>query len=103
MNSVERQQELALAPRIASRDAHDRVAALLYEIVVDGSQFGPCDLPQAEDREWLLGAMAVPIQAAADAALDSLSRSMTRAVASGPNGLLARLQQSHCGKEFGRQ
>lgn len=55
------------------------------------------------NREWLLGAMAVPIQVAADAALDCLSWSMTRTTASGPDELLARLERSNCGKEFGRQ
>ena len=47
--------------------------------------------------------MAVPIQLAADAAIDCLAWSMTRAIAKGPDGLLSRLERSDCGKEFGRQ
>lgn len=74
-----------------------------YEVLVEGTEFGPCDLPRTGDREWLLGAMAVPIQVAADAALDCLSWSMTRTTASGPDELLARLERSNGGKEFGRQ
>lgn len=65
---------------------------MLYEILVEETQFGPRDLPEAEDREWLVGA-----------ALECLSWGMTRAIASGPNGLLARLERSHSDKEFGRQ
>jgi hypothetical protein len=47
--------------------------------------------------------MAVPIQEATDAALESVSWSMAQALERGPDRLLARLERSHCGAEFGRE
>lgn len=103
IEAVEREQLRAVARRIASADAHARVAQVLYEVLLEGTQFGPCDLPQPQDGDWIRGAMAVPIQEATDAALESVSWSMAQALERGPDRLLARLERSHCGAQFGRE
>jgi hypothetical protein len=74
--------------------ARDRVSAALYESLVDGLSFGPCELPRVEEREWLRGAIAVPIQEATNVALRTLAWQITRALEQAPSGLLDRLDQS---------
>jgi hypothetical protein len=103
ITSIERQQLLWLTQRIASDEARTKLAEVLYEVMTESTQFGPCDLPAAEDREWIRGAMAIPIQAATEAALELLAWSTAQAISHGPDGLLTRLERSHCGEEFGRQ
>lgn len=46
--------------------------------------------------------MAVPIQVAADAAIDFLVWSTTRVLEGAPDGLLRRLEYSHQGEGLGR-
>jgi len=84
-----------LARRIASDHARDKVAKALYEAVTDGLEFGPRDLPLAEDREWVRGAIAVPLQEATNAALDLLAWHIGQALERAPNGLLDRFEASH--------
>jgi hypothetical protein len=84
-----------LARRIASDHARHEVAKALYEAVVDGLEFGPRDLPRAEDRAWLHGAIAVPLQEATNAALDILVWRIGRALDGAPNGLKERFEESH--------
>jgi hypothetical protein len=81
--------------RIETEYARDRVAKALHEVVLDSVGFGPCDLPTRDDREWIRGAIAMPIQEATDAALRVLARRLTQALDRAPDGLLDRLDASH--------
>ena len=84
-----------------SEHARDRVAKALYEAVVEGLEFGPRDLARAEDREWIRGCIAVPLQEATDAALEVLAWSMSRALERAPDGLLDRYVESHHLEDLG--
>jgi hypothetical protein len=97
----EAQRLLAIERQIATEFARGKIAGAMYEVLLEGMEFGPCELPQAEDREWIRGAMAVPLQEATDAALASLSWGMVRALERAPNGLLDRFERSHRWQELG--
>lgn len=86
---------------IDSAWARARVAEALYDVVVRGMEFGPCDLPRQSDRDWLRGAMAMPLQDATDAALQSLAWEMSLALAHAPEDLLERLDHSRRWQELG--
>jgi hypothetical protein len=88
------------ARHIATVYARDNVTKALYEAVVDGLEFGPRDLPLADDREWIRGNLAVPLQDATDAALEVLIWSVSRALERAPNGLLDRFEHSHRADEL---
>jgi len=103
IDAEEREQLRGVARRIATAEAHARVAQALYEVLLEGTRFGPCDLALPRDCEWIRGAMALPIQEATDAALESVSWSMAQALELGPDRLLARLERSHRGSELGRE
>ena len=90
-----------IARHIASQYARDRVARALYEAVVEGLEFGPRDLPQADDREWIRGAIALPLQEASDAAVEVLVWSVSRTLERAPNDLLDRYVRSHHLQELG--
>jgi hypothetical protein len=81
--------------------ARDRVAEALYEVLLDGLTCSPCDLPAADDREWIRGALAVPIQDTTSEVLRSLVWEMTRVLENAPDGLLDRLDRSHRRSQFG--
>jgi hypothetical protein len=81
--------------------ARDRVAEALYEVLLDGFTGAPRDLPEANDRDWIRGALAVPIQQTTSAALRALVWEMTRALSEAPQGLLERLDRAHRRSEFG--
>lgn len=84
-----------IARRIACDHARDKVAQALYESIVEGLEFGPRDLPRASDREWVRGAIALPLQEATTIALDVLVRSIAQMLDRAPNGLLDRFEASH--------
>jgi hypothetical protein len=90
-----------IARNLASEYARDKVAKALYAAVVDGLEFGPRDLPLAEDREWIRGAIAVPLQEASDAAIQVLASSVGRALELAPSDLLDRYARSHHLQELG--
>ena len=90
-----------VARHIATEYARDNVMKALYEAVVDGLEFGPRDLPYAEDREWIRGNLAVSLHEATDAALQVLIWSVSRALEQAPNGLLERFERSHHSEELG--
>jgi len=87
--------------QIATEYARERVATALYEVILDGMQFGPRDLPSCEDREWIRGAIAVPLQEATEVALRVLATSLTTALERAPNLLLDRFEASHRWVELG--
>jgi hypothetical protein len=89
-----------VARHIASEYARDNVMKALYEAVVDGLEFGPRDLPLADDREWIRGSLAVPLHDATDAALQVLIWSVSGALERAPNGLLERFERSHYSEEL---
>ena len=99
--STEHQRLLAVERQLSTAFARDRVAQALYEALLQGIEFGPCELPQPEDREWIRGAMAIPLQEATDAALQFLSWGITRALERAPDGLLGRFERSHRWQELG--
>ena len=81
--------------------ARDRVAEALYDVLLDGLTCSPCDLPAADDREWIRGALAVPIQDTTSAALRSLVWEMACVLENAPDGLLDRLDRSHRRSQVG--
>jgi hypothetical protein len=97
----ERDRCRLIARHLASEYARDKVAKALYEAVVEGLEFGPRDLPQADDRDWIRGAIAHPLQEASDAAVEVLAWSVSRALERAPNGLLDRYMRSHHLQELG--
>jgi hypothetical protein len=84
-----------IARGVASEYARDKVAAALFEAVLLGLEFGPRDLPLAEDREWIRGNIAVPLQEATDAALQVLVMSVARTLERAPEDFLDRFERSH--------
>jgi hypothetical protein len=90
-----------IARHVMSEGARDKVAKALYEAVIEGLEFGPRDLARAEDREWVRGSIAVPLLEAADAALEVLAWSMSRALERAPDGLLERYVGSHHLEDLG--
>jgi hypothetical protein len=90
-----------VARHVATEYARDNVTKALYEAVLDGLEFGPRDLPLADDREWIRGNLAIPLQDATDAALEVLVWSVSRALEHAPNGLLDRYERSHQLAELG--
>lgn len=57
-----------------------------------GSGHAICPMP--EDREWIRGCIAVPLQEATDAALEVLTWAVARSRQQAPDGLLERLERS---------
>jgi hypothetical protein len=90
-----------IARHVVSEHARDRVTKALYEAVVDGLEFGPRDLARADDREWIRGSLAIPLQEATDAALEVLAWSVSRTLERAPNDLLDRFVASHHLAELG--
>ena len=90
-----------IAGHVATDYARDKVSRALYEAVVEGLEFGPRDLPRADDRDWIRGNLAIPLQEATDAALEVLTGSVTRTLERAPNGLLDRFEESHHLEELG--
>jgi hypothetical protein len=90
-----------IARHVASEYARNKVAKALYEAVLEGLEFGPRDLPQADDRDWIRGAIAHPLQEASDAAVEFLVWSVGRALERAPNDLLERYVRSHHLQELG--
>ncbi len=87
--------------RIATDRARHALALALFEAVVDGIEFGPRDLAGATAREWLRGAVAIPIQETADVALDALVWRLADLLGRAPTGLSERFASSHEGEELG--
>ena len=90
-----------IARYVAGEYARDRVATALYEAVVQGLEFGPRDLPRAEDQEWIRANIAIPLQDATDAALQTLVRSVSLTLEQAPDGLLDRFERSHHLEDLG--
>lgn len=87
---------------LATSYARDRVAEALYAVLLDAFTGASCDLPDAIDRDWISGALAVPIQRTTSAALQALVWEMSRALGSAPEGLPERLDRAHRRRQLGR-
>jgi hypothetical protein len=87
--------------RIATVHNRDTVMHALYDVLCDGIDFGPRDLPTADDRQWLRGALAVPIHEATEVALHALVWHMAEAIERAPSTIRGRFERSHDGEELG--
>jgi len=72
--------------------ARDQVSRALFEVVVDGLHLSPCRLPDG-DRDWLRGALAMPIHDATNVALDVLAWRIERILDGAPQPLRERLDR----------
>jgi hypothetical protein len=97
----ERDRCRVIAGHVACDFARDKVVKALYESVVEALEFGPRDLPRLEDREWIRGAVAIPLQEATDAALQVLASSLARTLSRAPEGFLDRFDGSNHLAELG--
>jgi len=50
--AVDRRSD-AIAARVATAYARDRIAQAVYEAIIAGIDIGPCALPAPADRAWL--------------------------------------------------
>jgi hypothetical protein len=91
----------ALERWVATAHSRDTITKALYEALLDGLDFGPRDLPMQEDREWLRGAVAVPLQEATDVALHSLIWNLAETFERAPDRIRERFDASHEGAELG--
>ena len=90
-----------LRRRITTDQARRALALALYEALADGLEFGPRDLASPADREWLHGAIAVPVQESADIALDALVWRVAILLERAPDRVGPRYARSQDGKELG--
>lgn len=88
---------------IATTFARDTVAKAFYEVILDGVEYGPREIATSEDREWLQGAIAMPIQEATELALHDIARRLANAMERAPTRLLIRYDSSHAGQEVGAE
>jgi hypothetical protein len=93
----------AIERHIATTYARDTVAKAFYEVILDGVEYGPRDLATSEDREWIRGAIAMPIQEATELALHDLARRLGHALERAPGGSVTRYEASHAGQEVGSE
>ena len=89
--SVDR-RSAAIAARVVTAYARDRVAQAVYEAIIAGIDIGPCALPTPADRAWLRQAIAVPIGQATDAALETLRGALGECLGDAPPDLVLRLE-----------
>jgi hypothetical protein len=87
--------------RVATAHNRDVVTKALYDVLIDAIDFGPRDLPLTEDREWMRGAVAVPLQEATEMALQSLAWHIALAFDRAPARIGDRFERSHEGEELG--
>lgn len=87
--------------RVATIHSRDTVTKALYDVLLDAIDFGPRDLPLPEDREWMRGAVAMPLQEATDAALHSLVWNITMTFERAPARIRDRFDRSHEGEDLG--
>jgi len=87
--------------RVATVHNRDVVTKALYDVLIDAIDFGPRDLPLTEDREWMRGAVAVPLQEATEMALQSLAWHIALAFDRAPARIGDRFERSHEGEELG--
>lgn len=95
ISTHDRHRAQLIARGVVSEYARDKVMTALFEAVAHGLEFGPRDLPLPQDREWIRGNIAVPLQEATDAALEVLVASVSRTLERAPKDFLERFEASH--------
>jgi hypothetical protein len=86
---------------VATIHSRDTITKALYDVLLDSLDFGPRDLPLPEDREWLRGAVAMPLQEATDAALHALIWNISEIFERAPDRIRERFDRSHEGEYLG--
>lgn len=99
--SLEQDRCQRVARSLANGSARETVATALLEIALEGLEFGPRDLPLAEDRDWIRGHVSSPLQEATDAAFRTLVSSLSQELERAPRGLLDRFERSHDLEDLG--
>lgn len=94
MDRARHPQLKAIQRQIETAFARDAVSKALYAVIVEGMELGPCSLPIAEDREWIRGAIAVPIQEAGEVALEVLAWRLAQALDQAPERLREQFERS---------
>jgi hypothetical protein len=101
VNEVKRFSVEIVERQIHTEFARDAVAKALYAVIAEGMAFGPRDLPTPEDREWIRGAIAMPIQDAMEIALRVLAWRLSQSLDRAPAELRERFESSHRWTELG--
>jgi hypothetical protein len=70
-------------------------------VINDGLAVGPRDLPARSDRDWIRGAMAIPIQETTNVALHALAERLAEALDRAPTELVSRVSTSDRWVELG--
>jgi hypothetical protein len=91
----------AIERQISTEYGRDKLAKALYEVIVDGLAFGPRELSTPDDRDWIRGAIAMPIQETTDVALHVLAWRIAQVLERAPDGLKDRLRSSPRWVELG--
>lgn len=102
MGAIPSETRIQLLERsVATAHSRDTLTKALYEVLLDGLDFGPRDLPSPEDRDWLRGAVAMPLQEATDVALHSLIWNVAQTFERAPTRIRERFDLSHEGESLG--
>ena len=101
IETPERTRLRTVARHVATEHARDMVSKALYDVVVESIDFGPGELPTPEDREWIRGAVAMPLQEATEVALDVLAWRIARTLEGAPGTLRERFDRSYVGADLG--
>ena len=75
--------------------ARDQVGRALFEVVLDGMELGPCGMPAGADRDWLRGALALPLHEATGVALEVLAWRISQLLEGAPQQLKERFDRIH--------
>lgn len=87
--------------RVATSHSRDTITKALYDVLTEAIDFGPRDLPLPEDRDWMRGAVAVPLQEATDVALHALIWNVAETFERAPDRIRDRFDRSHDGEDLG--
>ena len=93
-SEMKRSRLRTLNRHLGTEYARDQVGRALFEVVIDGLELGPCRLANAE-RDWLRGALAMPIHDATEVALDVLAWRIDRILEGAPEPLRERFDRDH--------
>jgi hypothetical protein len=101
MQSTDQARCRAIERQISTDFGRDKLAKALYEVIVDGLSISPRELSAPGDRDWIRGAIAMPIQETMDVALHVLAWRLAQVLERAPDGLNDRLHASHRWAEVG--
>ena len=95
MTDLARRSRLRTLQRHLATDyARSEVGRSMFQVVLDGLELGPRSLVAA-DREWLRGALALPIHEATQVALEVLAWRLDRILEGAPEPLRQRWDLRH--------